>query len=295
MTEWHVASPTRTDLGEAPFWDDVEECLWFVDIEGWGVHRLDPRTGEVSSRGMSQPVSAVIPTLDNSLVIACADGIHRYDWHHAKSELVLEVEPRDRTIHMNDAACDARGRLWAGTRAIDFRVGVSTLYRFDHHGAVPVLTERSLPNGIGWSPDGRTMYFADSQQRTILTLDYDLDTGQTANPRPWVKTPESGGFPDGLAVDASGDVWVALYHEGTIHRYDPSGTLAGVIELPVDRVTNVCFGGTDLRDLYITTSAQRRNADEAPQALAGSLLVIPQIATGQRSWRWNPDTMRTNR
>jgi sugar lactone lactonase YvrE len=290
---WDVVVEGQIDLGEGPFWDDVRQCLWFVDITGGVLYRLDPTTGEIAGRRVGSPLSAAIPAADGALILTRGNGVYRYDWDHATTTLTAAIDPPDATIQLNDAACDPVGRLWAGTIDANFGRGRSSLLRFS--AAVPdtVLSNRGLANGIAWSPDGATMYFADSQERTVEAFDYNVESGSVSQPRVWLTLSESRGFPDGLAVDARGDVWVALYAGAAVHHYNDEGALVEVLEFPVDRVTNVCFGGADLADLYVTTSSHRLTpAEQQSQPLAGSTFVVPRAGTGQPSRRWNPATMR---
>jgi sugar lactone lactonase YvrE len=294
MRAWEVAVQGQIGLGEAPFWDDTRQCLWFVDITGGVLHRLDPATGEMAGQLVGSPLSAAIPAVDGSLIVTRANGVYRYDWDHGTAALIAAIDPPDPTIQLNDAACDPVGRLWAGTIDASFGRGRSSLLRFSEAVPDTVLASRGLANGIAWSPDGATMYFADSQQRTVEVLDYNVESGAVSQPRAWLSLSESQGFPDGLAVDTGGDVWVALYAGAAVHRYSKEGALVEVIEFPVDRVTNVCFGGADLTDLYVTTSSHRLTpAEQRAQPLAGATFVVPRAGTGQPSRRWNPATMRS--
>lgn len=294
MRTWDVAVQGQTGrLGEAPFWDDVRQCLWFVDITGGVLHRLDPATGETAGQLVGSPLSAAIPADDGALIVTRANGVYWHDWDHGTTALIAAIDPPDATIQLNDAACDPAGRLWAGTIDANFGRGRSSLLRFSDAVPDTVLTSRGLANGIAWSPDGATMYFADSQQRTVEVFDYDVDSGSVSEPRVWLRLSESQGFPDGLAVDAVGDVWVALYAGAAVHHYGEDGALVEVLEFPVDRVTNVCFGGADLADLYVTTSSHRLTpAQQQAQPLAGATFVVPGAGTGQPSRRWSPATMR---
>jgi sugar lactone lactonase YvrE len=293
VPEWDVAVEGQIGLGEAPFWDDARQCLWFVDITGGVLYRLDPTKGEIARRPVGSPLSAAIPAVDGALILTRGNGVYRYDWDRASTTLIATIDPPDATIQLNDAACDPVGRLWAGTIDANFGRGRSSLLRFGAVVPDVVLSSRGLANGIGWSPEGTTMYFVDSQQRTVEAFDYDVQSGSVSHPRVWLTLSESQGFPDGLAVDARGDVWVALYGGAAVHHYSDDGVLAEVLNFPVDRVTNVCFGGAELDDLYVTTSAHRLTpAEQRSQPLAGATFIVPCAGAGQPSRRWNPATLR---
>jgi sugar lactone lactonase YvrE len=285
---WHVAANVQAMLGEAPVWDDVEQCLWFVDVRANHIHRLNPKTGRVASRPFPGAVSAAIPSRDGWLVVTGGQGVHQYHWQRQCAELVMSVVGDDATTAMNDAACDCTGRLWAGTIDVARRPARSSLFRIDDRGPVAVMSGCELANGIGWSPDSSVMYFADSRRRAIIAFDYEASSGTACNPRAWLRSHGSG-VPDGLTVDADGLVWVAQFGAAAVHVYSPDAVLIDVITLPVDDVTNVCFGGRGLTDLYVTSSAHRLlESRRHGQSLAGATFVIPGVGRGLPSHRCDP-------
>ena len=293
LSAWEIVTDVRTDLGEAPLWDAPARCLWYVDIDGHAVHRLDPATGTAEVQLVGQAVGAAIPCTDGRLVLALAAGIHFASWGEQGTNLAVRVgDDVDPTVRLNDAKCDPRGRLWAGTMATDFRAGVSTLYRFDRQGATPLVAGWALANGMGWSPDTKRMYVVDSRARTIEAFDYDIADGEISRRRTWLSVPEEAGWADGMTVDIEGGVWVAMYQGSAVHRYDADGALTEVLELPVRKVTSVCFGGPELTDLYITSASAGLHADELDQQpYAGSLFVVPGAGRGVPSVRFDPSTI----
>jgi sugar lactone lactonase YvrE len=149
---------------------------------------------------------------------------------------------------------------------------------------------------MGWSPAGDLMYLVDSRARIIVAFDYDIESGELSGRRTWLTVPETAGFADGMAVDAEGGVWVAMYLGSAVHRYDPDGTLTDVIQLPVRKVTSVCFGGQELADLYITTARAGLTANELmAQPHAGDVFVVPGAGRGQPSVRFDPATIESAR
>jgi sugar lactone lactonase YvrE len=293
VSVWEVAVDAHAQLGEGPVWDAAESCLWFVDVPQQRVHRLDPVGGTLVSQKVGQQVGSAIPRRDGGLVLGLADGIHLAEWGEPQTRLIMSIAGADDpTVQLNDAKCDPRGRLWAGSMATDFRPGVSTLYRFGPQGAVPVVVGCALANGMGWSPTGDLMYFVDSRARIIAAFDYDIDSGELSGRRTWLKVPEAAGYADGMAVDAEGAVWVAMYLGSSVHRYDPDGKLTDVIEMPVRKVTSVCFGGEKLTDLYITSARSGLTPEELiEQPHAGDVFVVPSAGHGQPSVRFDPATI----
>lgn len=278
---WEVAARGRTDVGEGPAWDAREGVLWFIDVTPGALYRLDPASGGVDVRLVGLPIGAAIPSREGGLILALEDGVHAYSWGDDTTTLLVPVEAHDTSIRMNDAKCDPRGRLWAGTMAYDFRPGASTLYRFDKTGPAPVQTGCTISNGMGWSPDTATMYFVDTPTSRIDILDYDIETGAATERRAWVTIEDGAGSPDGLTVDSEGCVWVALWGGGVVRRYAPDGQLIEVVELPVRQVTSACFGGPSLSDLFVTTAAYLMTpADIEREPLAGATFVVATDVVG---------------
>ena len=160
---------------------------------------------------------------------------------------------------------------------------LGSLYRLDIDGTVTRMVEGvSISNGLGWSPDGATLYYVDTPTLRIDRFDFDAATGDIAGRREFVTIREGGGRPDGLAVDAEGAVWVATWPGYGVHRYLPDGTLDAIVPLPVSNVSSCEFGGRDLRDLFITTAWELLSeAAHAEQPLAGSLFHTPVEVAGR--------------
>ena len=192
---------------------------------------------------------------------------------------------------MNDGACDPQGRFWAGTLAEDVSPGGGALYRLDPDGqAVLVLSDLTISNGLGWSPDGTTMYLADSGPRVVHAFRFDGDTGTISDARVLLAVAEEVGVPDGLTVDSDGDIWVAIYGGGRVHRYSPDGVLREALTLPAVQCTSCAFAGPDLRRLYVTTategwSDEQRRADPA----AGIVYRFDTEVTGRPAAPYRPD------
>ncbi|MEA2409201.1 MAG: hypothetical protein QOE69_3320, partial [Thermoleophilaceae bacterium] len=170
-----------------------------------------------------------------------------------------------------DGAVDPRGRFWAGTMSLAGDTRTAALYRLDPDLTVTcALPGLSVSNGLGWSPDGSTLYHVDSPRRRIDLYEFELEAGRVAGRRAVMPVPREHGTPDGLTVDADGGVWVAMWGGGAVHRYAAAGELEERLELPVTNVTSCCFGDADLSTLYVTTAA--RGAAHEP--LAGALFAL---------------------
>ncbi|MQA07340.1 MAG: SMP-30/gluconolactonase/LRE family protein [Pseudonocardiaceae bacterium] len=264
------------ELGEGPCWDASSGTLLWVDIDGGLVHRTDPSSAETSTLELSPPVSAVLPTADGGLLVARKNRLVLLD-----PERTVAGVPEEPAIRFNDGKCDPRGRLWIGTMNTDRARGTAALYRLDAGELVTVLEGVTISNGLGWSPDGRTMYYADTPTLRVDAFDYDPETGELSGRRPFVDLDGQGGRPDGLTVDTDGGVWIALVGGGALHRYLPDGKLDAVVSLPVTHPTSCAFGGPELAELYVTTSRALVPEDErAAQPLAGRLFRLATGATG---------------
>ncbi|MGV9286226.1 SMP-30/gluconolactonase/LRE family protein [Streptomyces sp. NPDC003719] len=274
---YEVAVRAEAALGEGPTWDaDAGRLIW-VDILGSRVHTYDPVSGRRTVRTTGQHVGAAKPRAGGGLVLNLRDGIGVLDPDGTFRLLHHDPVPGRRA---NDAAVAPDGSLWAGTMRYDEAPGGGTLSRLTGDGTVTtVLDDVAVSNGTGWSPDGRLMYYVDSPTRRIDVLDHDAATGRVSGRRRFAAVEEDAGFPDGLAVDAEGCVWVALWGGSAVRRYTPDGALDRVVGLPVPLVTACAFGGAGLTDLYVTTA---RTGLTAPHPLAGSVLVVPGAGRGLR-------------
>ncbi|WP_062205299.1 SMP-30/gluconolactonase/LRE family protein [Streptomyces sp. NBRC 109706] len=270
-----IAVRERAELGEGPTWDPTAERLVWVDILSSRVHLFDPATGRRAVLPTEQHVGAAKPRRDGGLVVNLRDGVGLYDPDGTFRWLRRETVPGRRG---NDAAVAPDGALWAGTMRYDERAGGGTLSRVAPDGsAETVLPEVTVSNGLGWSPDGRSLYYIDTPTRRIDVFAVAGDGG-VAGRRVLVDTAGLAGYPDGMTVDADGCLWVAFWDAGAIRRFTPEGALDRTVELPVSRATACAFGGVDLTDLYVSTA--RVGVDPRAEPLAGSLLVLPGLGRG---------------
>jgi len=278
--EFEVAVSPAAQLGEGPRWDAATRTLLWVDIPAKLVHRYDPATGEDAVQPVPGVVSLALPRRRGGVVVGLPDGLHLLDGE--PSTLLVAIESERSDTRTNDGACDAAGRLWVGTMALDERSPEAALYRVDpDHSVTTILTGTTISNGLGWSPSGRNFYFIDSPTCRVDVFDCDLATGTLENRRPLAAVEVEGAVPDGLNVDAEGCVWVALHGGWGLNRYSPEGELVAEVRLPVAKITSCCFGGPELRDLYVTTRREGlSDADVAEQPLAGALLRLDVGVTG---------------
>ena len=279
MADVVLWSTTAGLLSEGPRWhEEAGELLW-VDILGSTFHRSaiapDGRLKLVASVAIDRHVGAVAPVVGGGYVLAAGPGFLFVDGAGSVRELA-QPEAGRTDVRMNDGACDPHGRFWAGTMAYDESPGAGVLYRLELDGSCTrVLAGLTISNGIGWSPDGATMYLADSGTGRVEAFDFDSDSGDISRRRTLVRIEQPGVVPDGLTVDEDGGIWVALWGGGAIQRYAPDGSVLTTVRLPVDRPTSCAFGGPDRAMLFVTTArAGLDGAALARQPDAGHLFRI---------------------
>jgi len=192
---------------------------------------------------------------------------------------------------MNDAACDPQGRFWAGTLADDHRPGGGALYRLERDGRTELMLDGlTISNGLGWSPDGATMYLVDSGPRIVHAFAFDADRGTISAGRELVRVPEEVGAPDGMTVDAVGDLWVAIYGGGRVNRYSPEGVLRQVLNVPAKQSTSCAFAGAELNRLYVTTATEAWSDEQRrAEPTAGLIYRFDTDATGRPAALFRPD------
>lgn len=266
-------------LGEGPYWVPEDSCLLWVDIPSGLLLRTQLPSGATSSTSVGA-VSAAFPVLGGGILTAGGNRLTLHTQQAAPgngwmSRTVAEVAARD-GVRFNDASVDPAGRVWVGSMHTGETEPVGELYRLDPGRVLtPVVTGVTVSNGLGWSPDGSRLYYADSPMRRIDVFDYDPATGEAFARRVFADLSRADGVPDGLTVDLDGCVWVAMWGGGVLRRLTPHGQQDAVLPLPVSRPTSCAFGGEDLTELYVTTaSIGLTEAERAAEPLAGHLLRL---------------------
>ncbi len=262
-------------LGESPVWDEHAQALYWVDIRRPALRRLTAVRAEIQTWPLPDLVGSIALVDDGRLLLALGDEIQLFDPAQGAFERLARLPERIDGHRFNDGRCDRQGRFFVGTMHNVTRAPEGVLYRLQGRGGLqPVMHGLCIPNSLCWSPEGTTMYFADSLQHAIQAHDYDPASGRPGPGRPFARS-EPPGFPDGATVDAEGFVWSAQFRSSCVVRHAPDGRLDRVIPLPVDKPTAVAFGGPTLERLYITTASQFMTPEErAAQPLAGALLAI---------------------
>lgn len=275
-----IAARTSDLLGEGVIWNPVEDALYWVDAFAPAIRRLNETSGVVDSWTMPEVIGSLVFDHHGTIVAGLESGYHRLSLDPLIIEPICNPQPGPGVI-FNDGKCDRRGRYFIGTMHRDFLEGAGILWRLDPDLTCHRIdTGFTVSNGLAWSPDNRFMYFADTRKDIVYVYDYDIETGEATNRRPFISTAERPGRIDGATVDVEGNYWAALIHEGAVGCFSPEGEELRRVELPVDHPTMCTFGGPDLERLYIVTS--RRFLDPEglkEQTLAGSLFVADDLDT----------------
>lgn len=285
-----VAVATKSLLGESPMWHPREQVLYYCDIPGKRLNRFDPKSGALAHWDFETEPASIAPRLDGTLLIAMRDGLFGFDPASGEREKLAPAPYEQAHERFNDGKADPQGRFWVGTIYEPRDPAKAALYCFSR-GALDRRAENiTVSNGLAWSPNGRTMYWSDTKAHEVYAFDFDPAGGDLSRRRLFasfaVKAAGQdlatyGGRPDGAAVDTEGCYWVAMFEGQRMLRLSPQGELLREVVLPVQCATMPCFGGPDLKTIYITTASDKRPPQElAMQPHAGCVLSLKVDVAG---------------
>lgn len=295
MGEIRCVAETRCLVGEGPLWHIDEQALYWTDINGMKVHRLQPDSGHEETWQFQQPVSALsLTNVAGWLLVAAGTEVLRWNPAHDERVLFATVEAASAGNRLNDGATDPDGNFWVGSMpnnvsadgsAIDVdwaspesRSG--SLYRVSPDGSVTRQgTGFAIPNTMLWSPDHSTLYSGDSIDNSLYAYDY--QRGAVSGRRTFTHGFDRG-VPDGSAIDEQGFLWNCRFFGSCIVRFSPGGTVDRVVQMPVTNITNCAFGGPDLQTLYVTTASEGTTGEP----LAGALFALEPGVTGLPSFEF---------
>lgn len=295
---WHTLDDSLCELGESPFWHPDERSLYWLDIPGRAVLRTrgEIETAAVERWSLPAEPGCMAPARSGGLVIALRDGIYRArSWGGPLVRLAI-ADYDTRTLRFNDGKCDARGRFWAGTLNEAKDGPTAVLYCLDARaGGEPKVTRMAdhatTANGLAFSPDLRTMYWADTAAHVVRAWDWEADANTLTSPRvfhqfdpkPAGWSADSGvpyaGRPDGATVDRDGGYWVAMFEGAQLLRFSPEGQLLDAVPAPVQCPTMPCLGGDDLRTLFVTSARRGRSESELALKPASGHIIATRVAT----------------
>lgn len=279
---WQTLTTQPDGLGESPFWHPDELALYWVDIPGRQVRRANTFMGTVESWAMPSDPGCIAPAAGGGLVVALRDGMYRASHWGGELELLARFDHDTVTTRFNDGKADPAGRFWAGTMYEPRDRPLAQLWSLDARSGTPVIERKAgdatIANGLAWSPDEKTVYWTDTLQHTVWAWDWDKTRNAMTRQRVFASfptkpqgwqygrpgcTPQTyGGRPDGATVDAQGNYWVAMFEGGRVLKLSPAGEQLAEYRVPAQCPTMPCFGGADLKTLYVTTASHGRPAAE---------------------------------
>jgi sugar lactone lactonase YvrE len=275
-------STSRDTVGESPVWSVAEQALYWVDIEGRCIHRLDWTTRAQQTWALEERVGCIALSARGTVIAAMETGIFEVALEQSPKATVTRlatVEHSQAGMRFNDGRCDRQGRFWISTMVRDMSLAsaAGAIYCLDERGlSAPLLHGYITPNGMAFSPDGKTAYLSDSHPsvQKIWSHTFDDASGSWGQQMPWVDMKPLPGRPDGAAVDAEGCYWICGNDAGMVHRFNPAGALLQSIPVPVSKPAMCAFGGPELRHLFVTSIQPASPAAGFDAALDGAVLLL---------------------
>lgn len=269
-----------TILGEGPIWSPEQRRLYWLDIFRPALHAYDPLSGKNEVVQLEEPIYALGLRAGGGFVAAFDSGFALLSVDGTTEHLCNPI--KNLPVNFNDGKVDRQGRFWSGTMARDWQSPIGALYRLDPDNTAHKKQDGLiLSNGLGWSPDGTTMYHTDFKKNTIYAYDFSAEHGEIENRRPFISLEAEDGSPDGLTVDADGYIWVAHWDGWCVTCHDPSGREVLRIDYPVPRPTCPAFGGEGLRTLYVTSATMHLDDGQLAAApLSGALFAVETESQG---------------
>jgi xylono-1,5-lactonase len=271
--------PIQAALGEGAFWSARDRTIWWVDILGQTINRCSADGSDRESWPAPQRVGFVLDGEDQAKIVGMADGLYRWRPGDAFEALAkLDITPINR---LNDGTVGQDGAIWFGSKNEQEDLPTGSWFRWDGSGAPAILDGGYVvTNGPAFSPDGKRAFFSDSTARRILVRELG-ENGSLGQAALFVEIEDGAGYPDGMAVDEAGCIWVAMWAGWAVRRYSPDGVLMAAIDLPCANVTKPAFGGEDRTTLFITTATVGLSSAElVAQPLAGGLFAVQTDVRG---------------
>jgi len=276
-----VLSPHRAQIGESPLWSVAEQCLYWVDIEGRSLQRFEWAAKRLSQWALSERAGSIALRLGGGLLAAMETGIFHLTPGPAgeiATERIHPIEFSRTDMRFNDGRCDRAGRFWVSSMVLDTSLGVpaGALFRCDATGlSGPLLEGLMTGNGLAFSPDGQTLYLAESNRSVQKVWAFDLNAaGELSRQRVFADFSPLPGRPDGAAVDAEGFYWVCATDAGQVHRFTPDGVHERSLAMPFAKPTTCVFGGPGLDLLFVASLQTAKPVEGFDPALAGSVIVM---------------------
>ncbi len=278
MTDVQCLIDAGNHLGESPIWSASEQALWWVNCEHPPeLHRWDAASGAHRVWPMPQRIGGFVHKENGGLLVALADGVYDFDPENNRLDL-RAANPLPPHITLHECHCDRQGRFWTGSfdhnYPADRGAAGGAWLRLDGDALTPVVERISVANGLAFSPDGRTMYVANTSKRSVEAFDLDPATGDLSNRRTFLTLPVGEGFIDGATIDDEGGYWLALVAAGKLRRYRQDSSIDRDIPLPCSNPTKPAFGGTDMATLFVTSTRMTIVPDLPGAAANGAVFAL---------------------
>ncbi|CAN7221385.1 SMP-30/gluconolactonase/LRE family protein [Phyllobacterium sp. LjRoot231] len=275
MLRIEVFSEDRNQLGEGPLWDVEEQRLYWIDSYAPAVYSCDARGDDRRSWNLPEPIGSLALREKGGAIVALRNGFHALGFKTGAVELLQETHAGELRPRLNDGKVDRQGRFVAGSMDFEERDPVGTLFRLDPDLSLHILdTGIICSNGPCFSPDGSTLYFADSHKKAIYAYSYDTASGKVGSRRVFTNFDNLRGYPDGATVDAEGYVWSVEVYSGRLIRFDPNGVIDRIVGLPVQSTTSITFGGPNLDIAFVTSMARPFNNEYHREREAGCMFAV---------------------
>ena len=278
-----------SEHGEGPVWDAEKGHLYWVDLLQGKYHKGDLNNLEIETFSVGQPLGVLALRKEGGLVMGVRDGIGFYNEKNRAFQLIEPSPEHDNPkVRFNDGAIDPKGRFFAGTMEWDGAEDIGKLFRLNLDLSWDLLQGNIfITNGMGWNPQQDTYFMIDTMAQVMYAYDYELKTGAISNRRVHIQFGKDE-FPDGMTIDREGGFWIALWGGGKIIHLDQKGKLIKEIPVPVSHPTSCCFGGPDLKTLFITSSKLPLSEVERQTCpLAGRTFVVQTEVMGQLEPKFN--------
>jgi sugar lactone lactonase YvrE len=273
----------KAALGEGPVWDSKTQTLYWLDI-------LEKRiySGTRILAQLDDFIGCLAPCKNGNLILGTRFGFADLEPNSVHLTFLASLDSEPPTNRVNDGKCDPAGRFIAGTMDMNETDPTGALYSFDGKQVTQLFSGVTISNGLAWSPDHKTFYHIDTPTRAVKAFDYDLTTGQIANPRVAIRVPDSLGWPDGMTSDTDGNLWIAMWGGAQVTKWNPKdGKLLEQISVPALHTSSCVFGGKDLNELYITSARKGMSeSDLKKYPLSGGLFKIITKSEGMPTFEF---------
>jgi len=277
----HCLVDAQAKLAECPRWDEKTNSLYFVDIDSYQLCRFNLTTETLDIRQFDEEIGCFSLTESGGFIAAFRSGVYTSADFTSRLSLYWAADYDQKTTRFNDGRCDFKGRFLAGTMYSPKDAFKGALHQFSNSRHTLLDQSAWTSNGLAFSPDGKTMYYSDTPNHIVYTFDYDMESGQASNKKPFIEFPRGLGRPDGAAVDTDGNYWSALYAGQRVVKISPEGKILEEHPVPAIYPTMVAFGGPDMKTLFVTTCRSAHTKEELiTYPNAGGIFAIETRSTG---------------